>query len=564
MEVRFSPDNAAVAEALLADPAAGRDAFFAALRWSGGRKEEDDLLLPRVLPFLHLYSHQQKVVRQVVNELAGRALLADGVGLGKTIEAGACLAEWRARGLVRRALVLAPAALLSQWAAELRRHFGLAGVLARAPRDWRGELVIGSLDLAKRPEHARVILERPYDLVVVDEAHRLKNHRTANWGLVWEIETTYLLLLTATPLQNDLRELYNLVTLVRPGLFSTPAEFRRVFQLDRLRPRNPDLLRERLGTVMLRADWRSASLAFPPRRVTTLEVALSPEEEALYAACLALLAEARDLGRSRQQVLPLVVVLREATSSPEAVRRTLLRMARTPGVPGQLAVGYREVAARAKEVVCRKAGLLRDLVVRRREKVVVFTEFRGTQDTLARELAEAGVAAVVYHGGLSPAAREAAVKEFAGPTRVMIATEAGAEGYNLQFCHWLINYDLPWNPMRLEQRIGRVHRLGQAETVEITNLVTERTIEAHVLAILGAKLELCETVLGELDLILEHGLERRIAELVLEARTAQDLDNGFSRLRREIAERRAAFAAAARRNDELLGLAGSGAGAAGE
>jgi SNF2 family DNA or RNA helicase len=534
----------------------GRDVFLAALGRLDHRAEEGDLLLPEVLPALQLYPHQLQAVRRVVNELAGRALLADGVGLGKTIEALSCLAEWRARGLVRRTLILTPAALLPQWAGELWHRVGLEAATARSPRDWRGELVIGSLDLAKRPDHARVILERPWDLVIVDEAHRLKNHRTANWRLVWVVEATYLLLLTATPVQNDLRELYNLVTLARPGLFSTPAEFRRLFRADRLHPRNADLLRERLGAVMLRADRCAAALSFPARRVETVGLALSPEEQALYHACFDLLAAARDLRRTRQQVLPLVVLLREATSSPEAVRRTLLRMARTPGLPAALASRYREVASRARGVACRKARALRDLVARRREKLLVFTEFRGTQATIARELAPAGVPVVLYHGGLSPAEREGAVQAFAGPARVMVATEAGAEGHNLQFCSRLVNFDLPWNPMRLEQRIGRVHRLGQQGTVEIINLVAERTIEDHILRLLGAKLDLCETVLGELDLILDHGLERKVSELVLEAGTAEELEAGFARLGREVEAQRAALARATRYADGLLGLDG--------
>lgn len=518
----------------------------------GGRGE--DLLLPSILPSLRLYPHQREEVRRVVNELAGRALLADGVGLGKTIEAAACLCEWRARGLVRRALVLAPAGLCLQWAGELHDRFGLEAVVARRPGDWRADLVVGSLDLAKRPAHAGALLARPYDLVIVDEAHRLKNRRTANWQLVWGIETTFLLLLTATPVQNDLRELYNLVSLVRPGLFSTPGAFRRAFQADRLRLKDADLLRERLRTVMLRADQRTARRSFPERRVETLRLSPLPEEGNLYAECLSLLAEGRERRRTRQQLLPLVVLLREATSSPEAVRRTLARMARTRGIPEDLARRYREVAARAKATPCQKAILLRQRVVGSSAKVVVFTEFRGTQELIARELAEAGVETAVYHGGLSPAGRVAAVRAFAGPARVLVATEAGAEGHNLQFCHELINFDLPWNPTRLEQRIGRLHRLGQSERVEVLNLVLEGTIEERVLEILGAKLELCEAVLGELDLVLDHGLERRLTDLVLAAGTPEELEEGLDRLSGEIVRRRKAFGSATRLNDFLAGL----------
>lgn len=505
---------------------------------------------------LRLYPHQERAVRRVLEELGGRALLADAVGLGKTIEAGAVLSHYVRQGLVERALVLVPAPLVAQWAGELTHHFTLRPTVAKTPADWRGALVVGSLDLAKRPDHARELCRTPWDLVIVDEAHRLKNHRTAAWQLVHQLEATYLLLLTATPVQNDLGELYNLVHLVQPGLLSTEADFKRTYQVDRLHPKDPEALRARLDRVMIRSDRRSAALCFPPRQVETF---LLPQEEAearLYADCLALLAEAQRRSGNRQQVLPFVVLLREATSSPEAARRTLLRMARRPGLAPALAARYREVAERSREVGSGKAETLATLLLKRRGKVIVFTEFRGTQDLLARELGRLGVATVKYHGAMSPEAQAEAVEGFRGPARVLLATEAGAEGHNLQFCRWLVNFDLPWNPMRLEQRIGRIHRLGQAETVQVTNFAADGTIERHVLDLLGAKLEQCEAVLGELDLILEHGFERRLTDLVLAAASPGELAEGFARLTREIETRRSAYAAATTQNDLLAGLAG--------
>ncbi|MGE5507223.1 MAG: DEAD/DEAH box helicase [Chitinophagales bacterium] len=557
MEVVFAPENEELLRLMCEGSSGDRTAlrFFAGDSQPGGAAA---LHLPERLPTLRLYPHQEAAVSRVLTELGGRAILADDVGLGKTIEAAALLSEYRWRGLIRRALILAPAALLKQWEGELFGRFGLTPVVARRPADWRQELVVGSLDLAKREDHRRWLLAEPWDLVVVDEAHRLKNLRTANWQLVHDLETTYLLLLTATPLQNDLRELYSLVTLVRPGLFSTLADFRQTFQADRLALRNADLLKERLSSVMLRSDRRKARVELPARRVKTLSVDLSPGEAELYAACLGLLDAARGTARTRQQILPLVVLLREATSSPEAARRTLLRMARTPGVNPATAARYREVAAAAKGAFCRKAAVLRDLAAARRDKLLVFTEFRGTQEVIAKELLGVGICTVKYHGGLTAEAQAKAVEAFAGEARVMVATEAGAEGHNLQFCNWLVNFDLPWNPMRLEQRIGRLHRLGQEKPVEVTNLVAAGTVEAYVLSVLGAKLELCETVLGELELVLEHGLERRIADVVLAGRTEGELELGFARLLREIIERRKSFAAAASRVDALLGLPGEG------
>src|SRR5690606_25039061 len=139
---------------------------------------------------------------------------------------------------------------------------------------------------------------------------------------------------------------------------------------------------------------------------------------------------------------------------------------------------------------------------------LIFTEYRKTLDTLVRQLNEWGISAVGFHGGLDIRQKEAAVAAFRGDSngnpgaRVLVSTESGAEGRNLQFCHQLINYDLPWNPMRVEQRIGRLHRLGQAQDVTIFNLSCNETVEAHIIDLLARKIRMFELVIGELDLIL--------------------------------------------------------------
>jgi len=168
-------------------------------------------------------------------------------------------------------------------------------------------------------------------------------------------------------------------------------------------------------------------------------------------------------------------------------------------------------------------------------KVVVFTEYRATQDYLMRFFAEHGLAAVPYRGGMNRGKKDWMTELFRRRARVLVATEAGGEGINLQFCNRIINFDLPWNPMRIEQRIGRVYRLGQTEDVHIYNLCTLGTIEEHIVRLLHEKINMFEMVIGELEEIIhtlerEETLERRLARLFLEAEGEGDLRRGIDRL----------------------------------
>jgi SNF2 family DNA or RNA helicase len=170
----------------------------------------------------------------------------------------------------------------------------------------------------------------------------------------------------------------------------------------------------------------------------------------------------------------------------------------------------------------RKLEAVCEILERFPGKFLIFTEYRQTQEAILAVLARRGIAVAAFHGGLDLAQKEAAIARFrqegAEGARVLVSTESGAEGRNLQFCHQLINYDLPWNPMRVEQRIGRLHRLGQAHDVMIFNLSCNDTIEAHVLDLLARKIRMFELVIGELDLILGSVEGRQsFEELLLEA-----------------------------------------------
>lgn len=485
--------------------------------------------------------YQVEAAARVVDELGGRAILADEVGLGKTIEAGLVARELMARGQVDTLLVLVPTPLVTQWAEEFHTKFELP--LAANPRGAdlrRARRVVISLDLAKRDEQRRILQGRPWDLVIVDEAHRLKNRNTQIHAFVRGLESRYLLLLSATPLQNDLTELYSLVSLVRPDLFGSYSEFWRNFLLDKRTPKDPQQLRQVLSRVMIRNRRAELDVPFPAREVELMALEPFPEERELYRAVVAAVRQ-EYIGRRLYNgtVLPLLMLQREVCSSSHALRATLDRLLGSDGWDRDVWKRVRDLAAGVEEN--RKAMVLEQLVADVDEPVVVFTEFRATQEYLARRLRRAGFEAVVYHGAMTRAERDAVKSRFRRGARVLVSTECGGQGLNLQFCRNVVNYDLPWNPMRVEQRIGRVHRLGQAaDSVRVFNLCARGTIEEYILRLLDEKINLFRQVIGEIDIILrslerEKSIEARIAEIALTSRDDAEMAARFEQFGNELA-----------------------------
>src|SRR5438445_4068232 len=231
--------------------------------------------------------HQIDVAQRVLRQMGGRAILADEVGLGKTIEASIIYRELAIRGLARRTLILTPASLVGQWQGELEEKFFQHFDTPTDPDDWqRVTRAIVSHDSARSRRHAEEILRHHWDLVIVDEAHKIKSHRGATYQFIEKIERDFLLLLTATPLQNDLRELYNLITLLRPGQLGTWEEFRAAHLVggDRRQPKDPEALRALTHAVMIRTRRASVvdDLDLPPRRPRHPAVKLTKAEADLY------------------------------------------------------------------------------------------------------------------------------------------------------------------------------------------------------------------------------------------------------------------------------------------
>jgi SNF2 family DNA or RNA helicase len=524
-----------------------------------------ELLSLSSLAGVESYTYQLETVRRVVRVLRGRALLADEVGLGKTVEAMMVLREYQLRGMARRVLVLVPPALVRQWTGELAVKAGVAArntddpMLREAPDQFWGEegVVVASLATARRGRHAQSVAGISWDLVIVDEAHHIKNRQTLAWKLVNELKSRFLLLLTATPIATDLEEIYNLVTLLRPGQLTTPAAFRAQFvdPRDPTSPRNHEHLRRLLAEVMVRNTRAQSGLKLPPRFVTTIALERSENEHELYADVVRALREHAENHRSRMLASTLLL---EAGSSTRAMRATIERALVELPATDPWRARLDGLLARARGVVdSTKSARLVDIVKGHEMPVLVFTRFRETLADIAEALEEAGIDVVPFQGGQSGSAKQQALEQFRSGARVMVATDVGAEGQNLQFCHVLVNYDLPWNPMLLEQRIGRLHRMGQTKEVRVYNLCARGTVEERILDVLDRRLHLFELVVGEIDMVLgniadERDLEERILHLYATSRSDAEVDRGFDAIADELAAARTGYERTRRLDEQLF------------
>ena len=571
--------------------------------------------------------HQVFVAHRVSHKLRPRMILADEVGLGKTIEAGLIIKELRAREQIERVLIIAPASLTRQWQSELstkfNEHFELIDGVAAAYLGKNGanpflsrSNVICSLPFASGKKRAEQVLEGNWDMVVFDEAHRVRRTRqkeTEAYKLADELKeiTNGLLLLTATPVQLHQHELYSLVQLVEPGLFRNERAFDQqrlaIPQLNQLMQAldhwdaltmqqrtdvfdtharrlalsgcaSLDVLAEDgarasvieqvigqhpLADVMIRNRKSELGLA-GRRRAITESVELTDLEREIYDDVTEYLREG--YGRAKKNGATavgflMVTYLKMLTSSAqvlrvsfrrriEGLRRQAAGPVRKPTVrsladdyddPQELSVAFEEAAAGAEvdraaiefeiselEGLAARLDQVRDSKMARAvqmcldvladdetAKIVVFTQFIETQRIFAEVLKVNGVASVVFNGNLDADAKERAIRDFRERAQVLVSTEAGGEGRNLQFAHHLVNYDLPWNPMKIEQRIGRLDRIGQRRTVEIHNLVAAGTLEERILKVLAERIRLFEESVGALDPIL-GGFEKDIERLALD------------------------------------------------
>ncbi len=468
----------------------------------------DELICLPHLREVDTYQYQVEAVRKVLKQFRGRVLLADEVGLGKTIEAGMVLKEYLLRGMAERVLILTPASLVKQWQEEMSLKFGISfatshdSLLRRDPDVfWAQPRVIASIATARRPDHLARLASKAHDLVIVDEAHHVKNRATANWKLVDALQKRFLLLLSATPVQNTLVEIYNLLTLLKPGIFKTEKEFRANYMTSGQprRPANSERLRDLMRDVMIRNTRSLVDVRLPPRHASTILLDPNEEEAALYQELSRLVQEAHREGPTQRR-LALRHLLASAGSTPTTAAESLGRFVASNEVGeawAKLRERYEGFSAGSKQ------SSLRQLLRRNaEEKKIVFVHHRATLAALQRLLRNEGLEFVVFEGSMSGREKDRAIEVFRDAVPLLLSTESGGEGRNLQFCNTIINFDLPWNPMAIEQRIGRVHRIGQTRDVFVFNLVVRHTLEEHILKILDEKINMFELVVGEIGSIL--------------------------------------------------------------
>lgn len=469
--------------------------------------------------------HQEAVARQALSRLRGRAILADEVGLGKTIEAGLAVKELTLRGLAKRVLIICPAPLRDQWREEMNSKFDLTFDVAYTGPDVGGQdKLILTLQLGRNS--IQKLTKMPWDIIIIDEAHRAAGAGAVKTRELITALTTacrYAFFLTATPVQNDLLELYRLVELLRPGTFTSASDFKRQFMKssDPRTPNDPAALRRLISSAMIRTTRAQAGVDRVQRRAVDVPVDLGPRERELYALSTDLLrnimVDSGDAMRRRSLALRL-------TASPFSMGTTAMRMAERHPNPrvrsvlsevGHLAMDIQGSAREDKALEITRGW------AREHGRVLIFTQHTDTVTGLLRRMDAEGLRARAFHGSMSPTERARTIAAFrSGEAPIMISTDAGAEGQNLQFCNCVLNYDLPWNPMRIEQRIGRVDRLTQPkDEVFVANFYARGTIDQSVYQLLASKLRMFEllfgqvtTILGELDDSKSASFETRVME----------------------------------------------------
>ena len=563
-------------------------------------------------------------------------LLADEVGLGKTIEAALVISQYVAESK-NKILIIAPASLRKQWAIELEEKFNLQsqiidnksynsffkeGYINPFMKD---NIIIASYHfIAIKAEDIRAI---NWDLVVIDEAHKLRNsHRPSNkigQALKWALEDKKKILLTATPLQNSLTELYGITSIIDDKIFGDLPTFRTLYansdgDLNDLKDRMLTFCRRTLRKDVLEF------IKYTERKLVTIDFNTSDNENQLYSAVSAFLQREDTYAFPKKQKHLIVLIVRKVMASsiyalsetlttiknrlislrnsvPEQEENFLLELLSSADIDEDLIEDYDEsedevsseinikvldeeieeiekliLWAKSLGIDSKTKHLIRAIEIGYQEmekvgasrKAVVFTESKRTMYYLKDYLESNGFLGKIctYSGSntddnskkifkdwleknkdkasQSKAVniKHAIIDFFKNDGEIMLATEAGSEGLNLQFCSLLINFDLPWNPQRIEQRVGRIHRYGQKHDVVVINFLNQRNAaDRRVYDLLRFKFNLFEGIFGSSDGILgklesSANLEQRITSIYQECRSENEIEEAFNRLQNELEE----------------------------
>jgi len=463
--------------------------------------------------------HQPEGAMKILRDLNGSALLADEVGLGKTITAGIALKECIVRGFVKKILILTPPSLVDQWVAELKEKFELDFTIVENEASWTSSsFIIASIDRVKifdretgKFKH-HIAHEIPWDLVIVDEAHKLKEKSTIRWRFVDKLQKKRFMILTATPFQNNLLELYNLLHLLKRGHLGTIKEFRKKF-LNRGNsryPLNPKELRARLEEVMVRRRRDQTKVDYKKRIPKIVAVEMTDQEKRIYEATCEMLKTQYFAanGDPINGKLLVFAILPKVTSSSKSAVESLTRIlednkyhSKTKEIARQI---LEELKVLKKDSKIEKImEIIQEIKTKDpKDKILIYTRHPTTLRYIVEKLKPFNYKILEFVGGLDRQQKSAIVKSFKEDADILISTDTGAEGLNFQFCRNLINYDLPWNPMSVEQRIGRLDRIGQKNDMNIFSLATKGTMEEHIVDLIINKMCCVGLVIGELPIIL--------------------------------------------------------------
>lgn len=519
----------------------------------------DELLCLKETKNIEKYWYQVETVKKTLKYFHGRVLLADEVGLGKTIEAGMLIKEYLLRKMIKNILILAPAPLVSQWQEEMHQKFGLKfattddAVFQTDPdKFWNNKFIIASINTAKSGRNFEKVVAKFYDLVVVDEGHHLKNRKTVAWKLINEIKKRFIFILTATPVQNNLIELFNLITLLKPGQFKTEKLFRREYMQKKNEPSidKKEKLKFLLRDIMIRNTRSVIDLKLPKRFASTIRAEPAEAEKQIYDSISML---SRKLSASLS-ANTLRLLMREAGSSPFALKDTLVKLRPSIGDSSDYIL---ELINKTKDIS--KGKILIELLLKNPgEKKVIFTQYLKSMDYCVSLLSKHGIPFVEFRGNMTAEEKDEAINNFKKNIPVLVSTELGGEGRNLQFCNTLINFDLPWNPMRIEQRIGRLHRIGQTRDVFIFNLSVKNTLEDYMINILENKINMFEMVIGEVEPILGYlGEDKEFENVILDIwikNSGQDaINKGFEELGSKLAKAKTDYLKSTELDKEVFG-----------
>jgi SNF2 family DNA or RNA helicase len=463
--------------------------------------------------------HQSQGALKILRDLNATGLLADEVGLGKTITAGIVLRELIERGLAKNALILTPPSLVDQWVEELKSKFNLDFKIIENEHDWKtANFVIASLDRVKifsketKKFRHSAAHDINWDLVMVDEGHKLKDRSTVRWQFVDRIPKKRFMILTATPFQNDLLELYNLLHLLKRGHLGTMKEFRKKFlnRGNKRHPLNPKELKAKLDEIMIRRRRADTIVNYMKRIPKVIAVDLSPEEYEIYQDICDLLKTKYFSvdGNEINGRLIIFAILPKITSSSKSAMESLQRISEDEKYHPKTRQIAQEILEKYK--LLKKDSKIEKLVETVQEiykedkkaKILIYTRHPTTLRYIVEKLKPFNLKIVEFIGGLDREEKTKIIKQFKEEADILISTDTGAEGLNFQFCNNLINYDLPWNPMSVEQRIGRLDRIGQKKDMNIYSFATKNTMEEHVVDLIVNKMCCIGMVIGELPIIL--------------------------------------------------------------